>query len=390
MAFLYQPPQAPYSGTENGSANNVYCNQIVAADFISGPGRVYAPGAADTEGVFFDTSTVTKASPDMLLNEVFTTAGVLASETTSAAGSGMTFQFQTQAVPSLTITTNTGNTANFALASYPVVVGASGNATNTYSGTGSGMTISMTTKATPTSDSVVSVTIVNPGSGYLATETITITQAQMRQLTGLTDITMVTSVVITIGLNSGTIGNINSMILANPGNGKYVKGETLTYDLSNDSTSTVGLAYIGLIGSLGTAWGATCAFGAANVVVTLAGKVTSGLANISTTVNVGETGWQFSLGDVGGTTQLITIVIPDNGIADDDFADNEYNIVTNLTGGVAETATTSIGSMTASVSHDSTSSTERLTLRRDAGNATSLLTADCSVRLVKRNLKLVA
>jgi hypothetical protein len=184
------------------------------------------------------------------------------------------------------------------------------------------------------------------------------------------------------------------MILANPGNGKYVKGDTLTFDLSGDSSSTVGLAFIAITSPV--TWPVsspkTCAFDKAAVVVTLAGEVTnttSGLANVSTTVKVGETGWQFGLNSVEGVTQLVTIVLPDNGIATDDFADDDYCIVTNLAGGVPETTTTTVGSMSASIDHDSGTSTERITLRRDAGNATSLLAADCTVRLVKRMLPLV-
>ena len=292
MALLYQPPQNPYSGTENGSASNVFCNQIANTSFISGPGRTFAPGAEDTEGVFFDATTVTAGAT--MGTSVFTTAGVLASSTTSAAGSGMKFQFQT---------TGDGDTAS-------------------------------------------------------------------------------------------TIG---SMILSNPGNGKYVKGDTLTFDLTGDSASEVGKAYIAITApttwpSSGTPPVKTCAFDKTAVVVTLAGLVTntsSGLANVSTTANVGETGWQFALNSVTGLTQLVTIVLPDNGIATDDFADDDYCIETNLTGGVPETTTTTVGLMSTSIDHDSGTSTERITLRRDAGNATSLLAADCTVRLVKRMLPLV-
>jgi len=288
MALLHQPPQNPYSGTENGSASNVFCKQIANTSFISGPGRTFAPAGGAAEGVFSPTSTVTAAGT-LTNGEVFTTAGVLATSTTSTSGSGMTFQFQ------------------------------------------------------------------STGDGDTAT----------------------------------TIG---SMILANPGNGKYVQGDTLTFDLTNN-TSLAALAYIATTGSVGGAFGATCAFGAANVVVTLAGLVTntsSGIANVSTTVKVGETGWQFALNSVTGLTQLVTIVLPDNGIATDDFADDDYCIVTNLAGGVPETATTTVGAMSASIDHDSGTSTDRITLRRVTGSASStLLAADCTVRLVKRMLPLV-
>jgi len=120
---------------------------------------------------------------------------------------------------------------------------------------------------------------------------------------------------------------------------------------------------------------------------TIAGELTGGVV---TTVKAGETGWQFSLNAVAALTQLVTIVIPDNGIAGDDFAEQDYCVVVNATGGVAETATTTIGSMSSSIFHNTDNDTEQIMIRRSTGTAGStLLAADCTVRLVKRLLPVV-
>jgi len=186
-----------------------------------------------------------------------------------------------------------------------------------------------------------------------------------------------------------TATTIGSMILLDPGNGKYTATDTLTSDLT-DNTSPAALAYIATTGDGSTAFGASCVFGAAAVVVTLSAAVTntsSGLASLSTTVDVGETGWQLSLNSVSGLTQIVTIVIPNNGIAGDDFTDQDYCVMTNLTGGISETATTTAGIVTASIYHNTATNTERISVRRATGSAAStLLATDCTVRLVKRQL----
>jgi hypothetical protein len=283
MSILYQLPKNPYSGTEFGSASNTFCKQIASSSFISGPGQVFQPAGGAALGVFSPTSTVTAAG-NLTNLEVFTTAGVLATSTSSAEGSGMTFQF------------------------------------------------------------------TSIGDGDTAT-------------------------------------TINTMILLDPGNGKYVAGDTLTFDLT-DNTSPAALAYIATTGDQGGAFGATCAFGAANVIVTLAASTGTGAAaNISTTVQVGETGWQFAVDAIVGLTQVITITIPDNGITGDDFAEQDYVVVTNITGGAEETATATVGKMSGSIYHDAINNVEQISLRRSTGSAAStLLAGDVTVRLVKRML----
>ena len=108
---------------------------------------------------------------------------------------GMTLKVDTFATGSaITLTTNTGVAANFTATAYTVAAGTN----NAYSGTtGSGLTFTLQNRATNTDD-VVSATIINPGSGYLTGETITITQANMIAITGIGTLTMTTSVVFTI------------------------------------------------------------------------------------------------------------------------------------------------------------------------------------------------
>jgi len=108
---------------------------------------------------------------------------------------GMTLKVDTFASGSaITLTTNTGTAANFTATAYTVTAGTN----NTYSGTaGSGLTFTLQNRATNTDD-VVSAIIINPGSGYLTGETITITQANMIAITGIGTLTIATSVVFTI------------------------------------------------------------------------------------------------------------------------------------------------------------------------------------------------
>ena len=108
---------------------------------------------------------------------------------------GQTLKIDTFSTGSaLTLTTNTGVSSNFVATSYTVTVGTN----NVYSGTtGTGMTFTLLNRAT-TNDDVVSATIINPGSGYLVGETITINQANMRLITGIGTLTITTDVVLTV------------------------------------------------------------------------------------------------------------------------------------------------------------------------------------------------
>jgi hypothetical protein len=275
MALLYQPPQNPYSGTENGSASNVFCNQIATASFIDGgPGFVIQAPATTyvaTPGQNWGTTTV------------YTTAAIAPTTTTLAAGSA-----------------GAGLTATFA------VTGSGANQT----------------------DAQVTVLISNPGSGYIVGDVLKWSDAAVE------------TALLAALLSDGNVTSI------------AVSGSN-----SNPLVYTVAL-------------------------------VNSG--GVVTTAAAGQNGWQFSVNSIAALTQLVTITIPDNGIAGDDFADQDYVIVANITGGVAETATTTVGTITGSIFHHSDTNTEQITLRRVTGSAAStLLAGDVTVRLVKRMLPVV-
>ena len=110
---------------------------------------------------------------------------------------------------SIPITQNTGVSANFVASSYTVNVGTN----NTYSGAnGTGMAFTLVTRATNTDD-VVSAAVVNPGIGYVDGESITMTQADLRAITGIGTLTVTTPVVIQLTVeNVSTQGNIPSTI----------------------------------------------------------------------------------------------------------------------------------------------------------------------------------
>lgn len=276
MALLYQPPQNPYAGTENGSAGNVFCKQIATASFIDGGvGFVIQANAATyvaTPGADWDTT------------DTVTTLAIPPSTTTLSAGSS-----------------GSGMTATF------TVVGSGANQTA----------------------SQILVVVSNPGTNYQVGDVLQWSDAVVAAALVAALFAVVQPV------NTITIGGAN----ANP------------------------------------------------LELTIAAARSGGVV---TTVEADETGWQFSLNSVSALTQLVTIVIPDNGIAGDDFAEQDYCIVTNLTGGIPETATTTIGTLTASIYHDTVSGTELISLRRVTGSAAStLLPADCTVRLVKRMLPVV-
>lgn len=113
----------------------------------------------------------------------------------------------------LTIAQNTGATTNFpAAATHSVTVGTN----STYSGTtGSGMTFDLTLDATTLTD----VTFTDRGTGFLAGETITITQDDLRLISGEPTLTITTSIVLTVP--SFTEQEIDAFYVAN--HDKYKK-----------------------------------------------------------------------------------------------------------------------------------------------------------------------
>lgn len=275
MSILYQLPQNPYSGTELGSASSVFCTQIASASFIDGgPGFVIqAPAAAyvATPGENWDET------------NVYTTAAIAPTTTTLAAGS-----------------TGAGLTATFSV-------------------TGSGA------NQTPAQ---ITVTISNPGSGYVVGDVLQWSDADVE----------------------------TALLAALAGDG-HVATITVSGANSNPLEYTVALTNSG---------------------------------GVVTTAVVGQTGWQFSVNSIAALTQLITITIPDNGITGDDYAVSDYVIVANITGGVPETATTTVGTITGSILHHADTNTEQITLRRVTGSAAStLLAGDVTVRMVKRMLPVV-
>lgn len=80
MAFLYQPPRLPYSGTEIGLASNVFCENL---SMINGGGAALA-----ADGATAVTTTITIADGDYS-----TTTAVASSSTTSVNGTGMSANF---------------------------------------------------------------------------------------------------------------------------------------------------------------------------------------------------------------------------------------------------------------------------------------------------------
>lgn len=113
-----------------------------------------------------------------------------------------TYSIRARGIPSfkpingdLTITTNTGASTNFIDSSYTVTVGTF----STYSGTtGTGMTFTLTTRAV-TPDSIESAIVITEGTGYYPGETITMTQADLINITGIAGLTVATPVVLTLG-----------------------------------------------------------------------------------------------------------------------------------------------------------------------------------------------
>ena len=275
MSILYQLPKNPYAGTELGSASSVFCNQIASASFIDGgPGFVIQAPAA---------TYVATPGQNWVTTSVYTTAAIAPTTTTLAAGS-----------------TGAGLTATFSV-----------------TGSGANQTAAQ-----------ITVTISNPGSGYVVGDVLAWSDADVE----------------------------TALLAALAGDGN-VTSITVSGANSNPLEYTVALTNSG---------------------------------GVVTTAVVGQTGWQFSVNSIAALTQLITITIPDNGITGDDYAVDDYVIVANITGGVPETATTTVGTITGSIFHHSDTNTEQITLRRVTGSAAStLLGGDVTVRMVKRMLPVV-
>lgn len=274
MSILYQLPKNPYAGTELGSASSTYCTQIAAASFLDGgPGFVIqAPAAAY----------VATPGQNWVTTSVYTTAAIAPTTTTLAAGS-----------------TGAGLTATFSV-----------------TGSGANQTAAQ-----------ITVTISNPGSGYVVGDVLEWSDADVE--TAL------------LAALAGD-GNVSSIVVSG------ANSNPLEYTVASSGV---------------------------------------GEPHIATTVGVGQDGWQFAVDAVSGLTQIITLIIPDNGISSDDFSNSDYVVVANVTGGAAETATTTAGIITGSIFHQSDSNTDEITLRRVTGSAAStLLAADITVRLVKRML----
>ena len=186
-----------------------------------------------------------------------------------------------------------------------------------------------------------------------------------------TGFTAIFSVVKTGGAGSTTSSNALTLTITASGTG-YVSGDTVTFSLAD----------------LAEAFNATalssCAATAA-IVFTFA-TVTSG-NSLTIYGNVGETGWQTTLPTVSANRQLLTIVLPNDGVDTNDFADANYVVVCNLTGGVAETLTASVGTVSASIHHNDALSTDTVSVRRGSPvGLSSLAAADITVRLVRRQL----
>ena len=190
-ALWFEPKQALTSSSFNlGVAANV---SIVPGSFIE---LMYNPGGLTVQSNVNYQDTLTGGST----STATLTVGPNSLWTQDDYYKGLSMVVDTVAVGQLlTITTNTGVSANFVAAAHTVAVGTN----NTYTGTGTGMTFTLTVQATNNND-VVSAAIISAGSGYIANETITISEAQMRLITGTGTITITTPVVLTITAAAAT------------------------------------------------------------------------------------------------------------------------------------------------------------------------------------------
>ena len=173
-----------------------------------------------------------------------------------------------------------------------------------------------------------------------------------------------------------------SAVVTNPGSG-YVSGEVVTWD-------TADILAKFQAGTTPPSPGAAV-YSNVNSAYTLTLGAGSNATSAVIYTEVGSSGWQFTLGGVSGQVQLVTIIIADDGIAGNDYADRDYVVVTNITGGVPETDTTTAGIASASIFHNTDNKTEQITLRRSVGDrgsaSATLAAADVTVRLSKRQLQ---
>jgi len=275
MAFLYQPPRLPYSGTELGLGSNVFCKKILSANILDG-----GPGTS-----------LTASAP--------ATATITGKWVTAGLANGQTYA--TEVTFSSTTGTGTGMKAKFSFA-YAGEVDDDGIA--------------------------LSAEVTNPGSGYVSGEVVTWDAADILAKFKL-------------GTNPPTLSTAYTSV-----------DSAYTLTLGAGSTSTSAVIY----------------------------------------TEAGSSGWQFTLGGVSGQVQLVTIIISDDGIAGNDYADSDYVVVTNITGGVAETEISTAGIASASIFHNTDNKTEQITLRRSVGDRGSgtdatLAAADVTVRLSRRQLQ---
>ena len=87
MAFLYQPPKLPYSGTELGLGSNVFCKKILAANILDGgPGASLAASVPGTATIQANWTAASFAAATTYTTEV-------TSSSTTGTGTGMTATF---------------------------------------------------------------------------------------------------------------------------------------------------------------------------------------------------------------------------------------------------------------------------------------------------------
>jgi len=170
-----------------------------------------------------------------------------------------------------------------------------------------------------------------------------------------------------------------SAVVTNPGSG-YVSGEVVTWDAAD------------ILAKFQAAAPGGATYTNVNSAYTLTLGAGSNATSAVIYTEVGSSGWQFTLGGVSGQVQLVTIIISDDGIAGNDYADSDYVVVTNITGGVAETEISTAGIASASIFHNTDNKTEQITLRRSVGDRGSgtdatLAAADVTVRLSRRQLQ---
>jgi len=190
-ALWFEPKQAKTNSAFNLGPNASL--DIQKGSFLE---LMYNPGGTSTLSQVNYQDTLTGGSTTTAILAV----GPNASWTQDDYYKGMSMVVDTVAVgQALTITQNTDKTTNFVADSHVVATGTN----NTYSGTGTGMTFTLTVSATGTDD-VVSAVLITAGSGYVAGETITIDQTQMRAITGVATLTILQDVILEITAAAAT------------------------------------------------------------------------------------------------------------------------------------------------------------------------------------------